>query len=656
MNRVPVRQCIDMCGIAGIFDQTASLPAESLIHDAGCMAQHLQHRGPDDHGVWADAFSGICLAHRRLAIVDLSPDGHQPMHSSCGRYVVAFNGEIYNFRLLRAELERLGQAFRSHSDTEVVLAAVSQWGLDRALARFAGMFAFVLWDRQAHRIYLVRDRLGEKPLYYGWHGQLILFASELAALRAYPGWRGEVNRDVLALYLRHGCVPAPHTIYRGVRKVRPGTYVVSSENSTETKEVVYWSGAQTIYAGAHSRLSTSEAEMEERLELNLKQVIAEQMLADVPVGAFLSGGVDSSLIVALMQEQGRIPVKTFTIGFSETAYDEATHARRIAQHLGTEHTELYVSPQDALEIIPRLPEIYDEPFADSSQIPTYLVARLARQHVKVALSGDGGDEVFGGYNRYIFGDRLWNVSRRLPRALRGFAGTAIRAVSPRRWDRILGKRRMRHGTTGEKLHKAADAFDAVTPEEWYRRLTSQWQTPDHLVNDGREPETPWVRAIPDGTPLHFVERMMYWDMSGYLADDILVKLDRAAMSVSLETRAPFLDPRVVELAWRLPLSVKLRNGCGKWILRQLLYKRVPRKLLERPKAGFALPLDSWLRGPLREWAETLMDRRQLQQEGYLRPEPIIKVWQEHLSGRYNRQHLLWNVLMFQSWLQRQHGR
>ncbi len=626
------------------------------------MAEALKHRGPDDHGVWADASAGVCLAHRRLAVIDLSPSGHQPMHSACGRYVVTFNGEIYNFEALRGDLGRLGHVFHSRSDTEVMLAAISHWGLVQALARITGMYAFALWDRQARRLYLARDRLGEKPLYYSRRGQVVTFASELAALRAHPAWRGEVNRGALAHFLRYGCVPAPHSIYGGVFKVRPGTFVVVRQAGAAAEEVEYWSVAQAVESGLRARNGAGEAELTRELELRLQEAIAQQMVADVPVGAFLSGGVDSSLIVALMQEQSRIPARTFTIGFSETGYDEAAHARAVARHLRTEHTELYVSPRDALEVIPRLPEIYDEPFADSSQIPTYLVARLARQGVKVALSGDGGDELFGGYNRYFVGSRLWRWSRRVPYGLRARIGRAIRGVSPERWDRTLGPvlafgpRWLRYGAPGDKLHKLAEALGASGPEDWYRRLVSQWQEPERVVVTGREPDPGWVRAELRDVPLHLAERMMYWDTAGYLPDDILVKLDRAAMSVSLETRAPFLDHRVVELAWRLPLSMKLRDGSGKWVLRQLLYKRVPRALVERSKSGFAVPLDSWLRGPLRDWAEPLLDGARLRREGYLRAEPVVNAWREHLSGQHNRQHLLWNVLMFQSWLERHHAR
>lgn len=651
-----------MCGLTGILDLDAATPADRLCLLATGMAEALKHRGPDDHGVWADASAGVCLAHRRLAVIDLSPGGHQPMHSACGRYVVTFNGEIYNFEALRGELERLGHAFRGRSDTEVMLAAFSRWGVVQALARFTGMYAFALWDRQARRLYLARDRLGEKPLYYSWGGRVVMFASELTALRTHPAWRGEVDRDALALFLRYGCVPAPHSIYQGIFKVRPGTFIVVREGSASVEEVEYWSAARAVESGLRGRNGADGAELSRELELRLQEAIAQQVVADVPVGAFLSGGVDSSLIVSLMQEQSRIPARTFTIGFDEMDHDEAAHARAVAQHLRTEHTELYVSPRDALEVIPRLPEIYDEPFADSSQIPTYLVARLARQGVKVALSGDGGDELFGGYNRYFVGSRLWCWSRRVPRWLRERIGRAIRGVPPENWDRALrpilafGPRRLRYGMPGDKLHKLAEALGASGPEDWYRRLVSQWQEPEQVVVSGREPNPGWVRTDLRDVPLHFAERMMYWDTAGYLPDDILVKVDRAAMSVSLETRAPFLDHRVVELAWRLPLSMKLRDGFGKWVLRQLLYKRMPRGLVERPKSGFAVPLDSWLRGPLRDWAEPLLDGARLRRENYLRPEPIVKAWREHLSGRRNRQHLLWNVLMFQSWLERHHVR
>ncbi len=625
------------------------------------MTERLRHRGPDDSDVWLHEEAGIGLGHRRLSILDLSAAGHQPMHSACGRYVVTYNGEIYNFRSLRQQLEGLGQKFRGHSDTEVLLAAVSQWGLQKALVSFNGMFAFALWDRETHTLHLCRDRIGEKPLYYGWMGKTFLFASELKALLAHPACKKEVDRNALALYLRHSYVPTPYSIYKGILKLAAGTMLTIGARSVDTEAsapapVAYWSAREAAEQGVREGFTGSENEATAHLESLLRDAVGLRMVADVPLGAFLSGGIDSSTIVALMQAQSRRPVKTFTIGFHEGVYDEARYAGAVAKHLGTEHTELYVTPAQAQGVIPRLPSLYDEPFSDSSQIPTFLISELARRHVTVALSGDGGDELFAGYNRYFWAQDIWDGMGWMPRRVRTGAAWALTSVAADTWSRRLKAVRrilppvLRVQHPGEKLYKLAELLAVGDEGALYRSLVSHWKAPASVVLGASEPVTVLTDRSHWASVGDFRQQMMFLDTVTYLPDDILVKVDRASMAVSLEARVPLLDHRVVEFAWRLPLSMKIRNRQGKQALRRVLGKYLPLALVDRPKMGFGVPIDSWLRGPLRDWGEDLLDERRLEKDGFLSPGPVREKWTQHLSGRFNWQYHLWDVLMFQAWL------
>jgi len=652
-----------MCGIAGFVggrwpgrrDAAATL---------GRMNDALRHRGPDQSDLWVDEESGLGLAFDRLSIIDLSPAGYQPMHSASGRYVIIFNGEIYNHQDLRDELDGAGlvPVWRGHSDTESLLGAIEAWGLRKSLERATGMFAFALWDRLEKRLSLARDRLGEKPLYYGRQRPdgPFLFGSELKALAQHPDFMREIDRRALTLLLRYNYVPAPFSIYRGVAKLPPASILTLDAGSREPSIKQYWSGAAVAQAGVEAPLALSEHEAVDELERLLEASISRQMVADVPLGAFLSGGVDSSTVVALMQRLSPRPVKSFTIGFHEKDYDEAGHAKAVARHLGTEHTEFYVTPAEARAVIPKLPQVYDEPFADSSQIPTYLISALAQRHVTVALSGDGGDELFGGYTRYRLTAGMWDKIASIPRPFRAAAARAMTAVPPSAWNRVgqaaggMLPAILRFDRLGDKVHKGAPLLSSRSVDELYEGMISLWRDPASVVISGEEPfgET---SSLPALEGLNAIERMMAMDMLGYLPDDILTKVDRAAMAVSLETRVPFLDHHLVSFAWRLPLHLKVRGNETKWILRQLLYRHVPRALIDRAKMGFGVPLNSWLRGPLREWAEELLDEGRLRREGYFRPEPIRRAWQAHLSGRTDEQYRLWGVLMFQSWLEAQAG-
>ena len=615
------------------------------------MAGTLRHRGPDDGDEWCDAAAGVTFGHRRLSILDLSSQGRQPMTSASGRTVLVYNGEIYNHRELRRELQGIGVRFRGTSDTEVLVEACEHWGPARTAERLIGMFAFAVWDQQARRLTLIRDRMGIKPLYVAEGATSIVFGSEVRAFRAHPDFSGEIDRDVLAAYFRRNCIPSPYSIYRGIRQVAPGTGVVY-ELGRSPEPFTYWSLEEIVRSSVSNRATDVDPkDLVDHLERLLTDAVATRMLADVPVGAFLSGGIDSSTVVALMQSIASQPIRTFTIGTSRADYDESRHARAIAEHLGTDHTELIVEPQHVIDLVPELLGGTDEPFADSSYIPTWLVSELARRHVTVSLSGDGGDEVFAGYTRHVVAASRLGRLLSLPVGARRSFARLLTAVPPARWDALArmipeGRRPPR---VGDQLHKAAGALEAADLDEFYARVTTHWHAPDSLVVGGQEAPS-WVAdwqflaSVPEA-----VDRMMYLDSVGYLPDDILTKVDRASMAVSLEARVPILDHRVVEFAWTLPTQLKVRDGTSKWVLRQVLERYVPAPLFERPKQGFGIPIDTWLRGPLRPWAEELLDPTRLRNEGYLHPEPIQQLWQEHLSGTRNRQYELWDVLSFQAW-------
>jgi asparagine synthase (glutamine-hydrolysing) len=646
-----------MCGIVGFLDTKQSRGHDDLFVTVQRMATSLRHRGPEDEGAWVDERCGIALGHRRLSIIDLSPAGHQPMHSSCGRYVITFNGEIYNFKLIRQELETLGHGFRGHSDTEVMLGAITQWGVEGALKKFNGMFAFGLWDRQEKALFLSRDRAGEKPLYYGWAGHTLLFSSELKALHQHPDFRGEIDRGALAVYLRHNYIPAPHSIYKGIYKLAPGTLLTIRGFGSDASPKPFWSAKRAAENGLSNPFLGTESEAVNQLDSLLNDAVSMRMEADVPLGAFLSGGIDSSLVVAIMQANSIRPVKTFTIGFESSEFNEAESAKAVAEHLGTDHTELYVTPEEAMGVIPRLPSLYDEPFADSSQIPTFLVSQLARQKVTVSLSGDGGDELFGGYSTYFWGRSVHQKISWMPRALRAAVAKSLGPLAKIDWNALLERHSsvvpgsLRRRDLTRVLQKLTSVLSANEREALYRVLLSYWMDPAAIVRGAKEKATALMDENGWAKLSDFVHVMMFLDTVMYLPDDILVKVDRAAMGVSLESRVPLLDHRVIEFAWRLPLTMKIQGNTGKGPLRQLLHKYVPKKLVERPKQGFGVPIHEWLRGPMRSWAEDLLNESRLRDEGYFCEEPIRQKWMEHCSGRHNWQAQLWGVLMFQSWLE-----
>ena len=660
-----------MCGIAGIFTHQANLDGPALKDTLHSMGNSIDHRGPDDNGLWFDLMAGIGLTHQRLAIVDLTESGHQPMESHSGRYVIVFNGEIYNFKSLKNELSKIGYEFIGTSDTEVLLTAIEQWGVPGAIKRCVGMFAFAVWDRKKKNLQIARDRLGEKPLYYGWFGNTFLFGSELKTIFSYPSFSGVIDRFALSQFMQYCYVPAPLTIFKGIFKLPPGTYFTinipdrpeSFSPYAETAElpnadcpVFYWNPHEVVNKNHRDETLSLENAID-MLREQLLETISSQMFADVPLGAFLSGGIDSSTVVALMQEISAAPVHTFTIGFNEKDYNEARYAKEVARHLGTYHTELYVEPDNILNLIPRLPQIYDEPFADSSQLPTFLVAEMTRNHVTVSLSGDGGDELFSGYNRYFWGDRLWRLLQRLPSPIKKkLLPHILTAIPPGIWDKVvnlagnLAPGELRAGRAGDKIHKLAGVIGVDTPAEMYKRLISTCQNPADVVISGQK-SIPWDMVNDSSDLAGHIEEMMYYDMITYLPDDILVKNDRAAMAVSLETRMPFLDHRVVELAWKMPQKVKIHQGKGKYVLRQLLYQYVPSSLIDRPKMGFGIPISEWLKGPLNSWAMSLLSPEIIKSQGYFQANEITCKWHEHLEGTRNWQYYLWNVVSFQAWLE-----
>ena len=639
-----------MCGLTGFVDFVRGTAAETLRERAEAMSETLRHRGPDDGGVWVDADAGVAMGFRRLSIIDLTDHGHQPMVSSSGRYVIVFNGEVYNYRELRDELTPAGARFTGSSDTEVILEAIQAWGLEAAVRRFVGMFAIALWDRKERALHLVRDRIGVKPLYWGRQGNLLLFGSELKALRAHPNWTPEIDRGALAAYFRHAYIPAPFSIYRGIGKLIPGTIISIGPDGMDST-TTYWSLAAVSEAGGADPLDATEDEAADRLDALLRESVELRMVSDVPLGAFLSGGIDSSTVVAHMQALNSQPVKTFTIGFEDDSFNEAKDAKRVAEHLGTDHTELYVTPAEAQEVIPRLPEWYDEPFADASQVPTALVSRLARRQVTVSLSGDGGDELFGGYDRYPRGLGLWTLMQRIPPPLRPFVAGGLRAVPMPAWSALFSitPERITPGQKGHAMRWLAGNLATGDFSAFFRRLVSTWDAPETLVPGAAEAVSPFWD---DGGPGNVLEHMMYLDSVTYLPDDILAKLDRASMAFGLEARDPLLDQRLFEFAWRLPVNYRVRGDKGKWLLRKVLARYVPPELMERPKQGFSLPIGDWLRGPLRGWAENLLSEGRLSEDEILNPAAVASAWKGLLAGDSATDARIWVVLMFQAWRER----
>lgn len=624
------------------------------------MTAKIRHRGPDAEGIWTDARHGVALGHRRLSIIDLSSHGAQPMISHSGRYLLVYNGEIYNHMEIRAQLDGAGPPvpWRGHSDTETALAAIERWGLHSALPRLNGMFAMALWDQEEHRLHLARDRFGEKPLYYAFEGGCFLFASELKALTPHPSFEGEIDRGALRAYMRFNYVPAPFTIYRTARKLPAATVLTASVDPVAHTISVgdprpYWSAIDVALAARERRLSDWACAGEELRDL-LARTVRSRMMSDVPLGAFLSGGIDSSLVVALMQQQATRPVQTFTIGFEDPRYDESVPAERVSRHLGTAHTCERVTPAQARDAILHMPTIYDEPFADSSQIPTYIVSRTARKQVTVALTGDGGDELFGGYDRYFVGQRAFPLIRSVPAWVRGPLASLIRTIPPASWQglieglrRLAGKGQLAD-ISGERLHRLAHQLGASSEAHMYEIIMARPEDQTVPLEGAEEREgsnaDAWIGSLPAA------EAMMLFDTLNILPDDFLTKVDRASMAVSLETRAPFLDPEVFEFAWRLPLEWRIGPSTGKLLLRDVLRERVPAGIIDRPKQGFGIPVGSWLKGPLRPWAESLLEERRLREEGFLSPGPIRRKWAEHLAGTHDRQSEIWAAVVFQEWL------
>ncbi len=636
-----------MCGIAGYIGEIKN-PSDCLTK----MAQAINHRGPDSNGIWTD-HKGIGLAHTRLSILDLSAAGHQPMHSVSGNYVLIFNGEIYNHKHLRSELESISNRnWLGHSDTETLLASIEEWGIENTLAKVKGMFAIALWDKRSKNLYLSCDRIGEKPLYFGWVNEQFVFASELKSIKQFPTFNNEIDRNSLAMFLRFNSIPAPFSIYENIYKLEPGQIIKIHSKSKQIQKYSFWSFEEAYKKGAMNKFSGTSKDAVNQLESVLSDAVSSQMQSDVPLGAFLSGGVDSSTVVALMQSFSNSKVNTFTIGFNSKEFDEAKHAALVAKHLGTDHYEKYVTDSDALNVIPDLPNIYDEPFADSSQIPTFLVSEFAKQKVTVALSGDAGDELFGGYNRYMFSEKTLNTILKAPSIIKKLVSKTLFSIPEEKWSSLLnGYFNNRFANIGNKIHKTADILSSESIRDLHLRLVSQIYNPYKWLKNSKEYKSKLNDGIVRFEELNSIESMMAYDLISYLPTDILTKVDRAAMSVSLETRIPFLDLDVIEFSASLPIEFKIRNGVSKWALREVLYKHVPKDLIERPKMGFGVPLAEWLRGPLKEWAESLLDEKRLHEEGFFNVEFVRDKWLEHLSGNRNWSFQLWNVLMFQAWLE-----
>jgi asparagine synthase (glutamine-hydrolysing) len=647
-----------MCGITGFYSKTSSNFNNIILK----MNSAITHRGPDSNNIWQDKNSGIFFGHQRLSILDLSTAGNQPMVSNSGRHIITYNGEIYNHLEIRKELNKINSNIRwkSNTDTETLLEALEFWGIEKTLKKIVGMFAFGLWNKKNRSLILVRDRIGEKPLYFGWQGKgdskVFLFGSELKALKVHPEFSREINRDAITLQLRHNYIPDPYSIYKDIYKLLPGHYLELTEVNLKKNFLptpkIYWSLTKSAIYGINNQLTQSDESIQSDLEKRLKLSVKQRMISDVPLGAFLSGGIDSSTIVSLMQSQSNHPIKTFTIGFNEDDYNEAQHAKKIAKHLGTDHTELYFSSKTAMEVIPKLSTIYDEPFSDNSQIPSFLLSQLAKQDVKVALSGDGGDELFCGYNRYMLTNNWSKKFNSIPLSLRKILTYAIKLISQNNWNKLFKflPGLNQHINYGHKIHKGAKALEANTLSDLYYVLISHWQNPTEVVINSKEPQTFLSEFNPELLNFNNHQKMMMLDLITYLPNSILVKVDRASMASSLEARIPFLDHELIEYSWKIPHSLKFRNGKGKWILRQILNNYVPKDLTERPKTGFGIPIDIWLRGPLRDWAENLLNEKRLMQEGYFNPKLIRDKWQEHLSNKHNWQYDLWNVLMFQAWI------
>ena len=636
-----------MCGIAGYIGEIKN-PSDCLTK----MAQAINHRGPDSNGLWIGQ-EGIGLAHTRLSILDLSTAGHQPMHSVSGNYVLIFNGEIYNHEYLRSELESISNRnWLGHSDTETLLASIEEWGIEDTLAKVKGMFAIALWDKKSKNLYLSCDRIGEKPLYYGWVNQQFVFASELKSIKQFPAFKNEIDRNSLAMFLRFNSIPAPYSIYENIYKLEPGQIIKIHSKSKQVQKNSFWSIEEVYKNGNMNKFTGTSKEAVDKLEHLLSSAVSSQMQSDVPLGAFLSGGIDSSTIVALMQSFSNSKVNTFTIGFSSKEYDEAKHAAKVAKYLGTDHYDKYVTDSDALNVIPNLPNIYDEPFADSSQIPTFLVSEFAKQKVTVALSGDAGDELFGGYNRYIFSEKTLNTIFKAPSIIKKLISKSIFSISEEKWSSLLSSHlNNRFANIGNKIYKTADILSSKNVRDLHLKLVSQIYNPSEWLKNANEYKSKLNDDIVRFEELNSIESMMAYDLISYLPTDILTKVDRAAMSVSLETRIPFLDLDVIEFSASLPVEFKIRNGVSKWALREVLYRYVPKDLIERPKMGFGVPLAEWLRGPLKDWAESLLDEKRLQHEGFFNVEFVRDKWLEHLSGNRNWSFQLWNVLIFQAWLE-----